>query len=159
MGHHNHSIQWQHNHSTIRWRITSNLQTISTTWRGWRNSPFVCSRLRKRNYPDEGVAAKRPTTPARFELPTRQTAAAAEAPEPPRKLGLCASHQDFLCDNTEQRAGVKLILIEQTRTSRCTACCLSLGVGLYTVCALKKLWCQYHNRLQRLVVLSQTGCC
>lgn len=43
MGHHNHSIQWQHNHSTIRWRIRGNLQTIATTWRGWRNSPFACA--------------------------------------------------------------------------------------------------------------------
>lgn len=79
MGHHNHSIQWQHNHSTIRWRIRGNLQTISTTWRGWRNSPFVCSRLRKLNYPDEGVAEKGPETPARFMPPMKQTAAGVEA--------------------------------------------------------------------------------
>lgn len=76
MGHHNHSIQWQHNHSTIRWRIRGNLQTISTTWWGWRNSPFVCSRLRKLNYPDEGVE-KGPATPTRFEPPMWQMAAGA----------------------------------------------------------------------------------
>lgn len=79
MGHHNHSIQWQHNHSTIRWRIRGNLQTISTTWRGWQNSPFVCSRLRKLNYPDEGVAEKGPATPAHCKQPMRRTAAGVEA--------------------------------------------------------------------------------
>lgn len=93
MGHHNHSIQWQHNHSTIRWRIRGNLQTITTTWRGWRCSPFVCSRLRKLNYPDEGVAEKGPATSARF-MATYETSDERRLPQSPRdtwKPGPCAS--------------------------------------------------------------------